>query len=233
MSMHMRDDDVAAIGLLDEPIRRRLYDWVVSRGEPVGRDEASRSLGITRSLAAFHLDRLTEAGLLDAGYRRLTGRSGPGAGRPARIYWRAQRELAVSLPARRYERVAELFAGALETLGGGVPPTPLLESASKLGEELGRGGDGRSAVARRLSRALEQAGYEPRPDDDGTIRLRNCPFDVLAERHRSLVCGTNLAMAEGIVKGAQAAQYRPVLEPQPGFCCVAFVRSPSVADAAD
>src|SRR3954471_10756756 len=84
--------DVAAVALLDEPVRRRLYDWVVAQGHPVGREEAARALGIKRPLAAFHLDRLTEAGLLDAGYERLTGRMGPGAGRPARVYTRGRRD---------------------------------------------------------------------------------------------------------------------------------------------
>ena len=109
-------DDLAAIGLLDEPVRRRLYDWVVGQPEPVGREAAARAVGVSRAIATFHLDKLAEAGLLDSSYRRLTGRSGPGAGRPARVYLRASREFSVSLPERRYARAADLFAAALHAV---------------------------------------------------------------------------------------------------------------------
>ena len=109
-----KHDDFGAVSLLDEPARRRLYGWVVAQARPVGREEAAKAVKITRSLATFHLDRLAEAGLLEAGYRRLSGKVGPGAGRPARVYWRAAREFNVSLPDRRYDRAAGLFASALE-----------------------------------------------------------------------------------------------------------------------
>jgi predicted ArsR family transcriptional regulator len=217
-------DDLAAIGLLDEPIRRRLYDWVVAQPEPVGREAAARAVGVSRAIATFHLDKLAEAGLLDSSYRRLTGRVGPGAGRPARVYWRASREFSVSLPDRRYARAADLFASALERLGDGGPPPVLVDAAHEAGARLGstsRRGSGRT----RLTRALEGGGYEPITDRFGTIRLRNCPFDALTDAHRPLVCGTNLALARGIVSGIGAAGLEPVLDPQPGFCCVAFVPS--------
>ncbi len=217
-----RDQDLAALGLLDEPIRRDLYDWVVAQGRPVGREEAAKALEISRPLATFHLDRLTRAGLLEGGYRRLTGRVGPGAGRPARVYWRADREFSVTLPDRHYERAAQLFASALEKVGEGSLPVPLQDAARELGEKLGNASR-RTVAAKRLAAALEAGGYEPVTDDTGTIRLRNCPFDALAQAHRPLVCGTNLALAEGMTSGAGATELQPVLDPQPGFCCVAFV----------
>ncbi len=225
-----RDEDLAAVGLLDEPVRRRLYEWVIAQGRAVGREEAANALGITRSLAAFHLDRLTEAGLLEAGYQRLTGRVGPGAGRPARIYRRSSREFSVSLPERRYSLAADLFATALEDIGGGEVPAALADAAHIAGEQLGRTGS-RASAGGRLTAALTAAGYEPHADNDGTIRLLNCPFDALAQQHRPLVCGANLSLAEGICAGARASEFQPVLDPQPGFCCVAFVRGAG-ADAA-
>ncbi|MGH2379656.1 MAG: helix-turn-helix transcriptional regulator [Candidatus Limnocylindria bacterium] len=217
-----RDQDLAALGMLDEPVRRDLYDWVVAQARPVGREEAARALNITRALATFHLDRLAAVGLLEGGYRRLTGRVGPGAGRPARVYWRAGREFSVTLPVRRYERAARLFASALENLGDGSLPAPLHDAARKLGEELGTTSR-RRAASKRLNAALEAGDYEPMTDETGTIRLRNCPFDALVDTHRPLVCGTNLAVAEGIAAGAGASDVRAVLDPQPGMCCVAFV----------
>lgn len=219
-----RDDDLGAVSLLDEPVRRRLYDWIVAQVRPVGREEAAKAVGVTRALAAFHLDKLAAAGLLDAGYRRLSGRTGPGAGRPARVYSRASGEFSVSLPERKYERAAQLFASALETMGDGPVPGPLRAAAHELGESIGSQAASRIA-SKRLVAALEAGGYEPQLDDTRTIRLRNCPFDALAQRHRSLVCGTNLALAEGITRGAGADEWQPVLDPQPGYCCVTFLPS--------
>jgi len=220
-----RDDTFAAIGLLDEPVRRALYDWVVAQSRPVGREEASKALRITHALATFHLDRLAGGGLLEAGYQRLSGKTGPGAGRPARVYWRADREISVALPDRRYERAAKLFAAALESLGDEAVPAPLEAAARHLGEELGAGSRRRAPEGRLIS-ALEAGGYEPFLEETGTIRLRNCPFDSLVDRFRPLVCGTNLAMAEGIVDGAEVSDRQAVLDPQPGYCCVAFIPKP-------
>jgi len=215
-------EDLAAVALLQEPIRRRLYEWVIDQPQPVGRDAAASAVGINRSLAAFHLDRLTEAGLLKASYRRLSGRSGPGAGRPARVYERCDRTVEVSLPNRRYERAADLFAIALEQIGGDGPPAALCRAAAQLGEDMATSTGGSEGEACLLS-ALREGGYQPTVGADGAIRLRNCPFDALVDEHRPLVCGTNLSLAQGLVRGAGATGYLPVLDQQPGYCCVAFV----------
>jgi predicted ArsR family transcriptional regulator len=215
-----RDRNLSALSLLDEPVRRRLFDWVNDQARSVGREEASRALGISRPLATFHLDKLADAGLLESGYQRLTGRTGPGAGRPARVYWRSRREFNVNVPERNYERAAELFATALEAHTGGLP-TPLRQAAQELGENLGEHEHARSST-RRLMAALEAGGYEPQVDESGAIRLLNCPFHALVEEHRPLVCGTNLALAEGITRGVGATDMVPVLDSQPGYCCVSF-----------
>jgi predicted ArsR family transcriptional regulator len=224
-----KHDDVGAVSLLDEPVRRRLYDWVVAQDRPVGREEAARAVKITRSLATFHLDRLADAGLLEAGYRRLSGKVGPGAGRPARVYWRAAREFNVSLPDRRYDRAAGLFASALERMPGESIPSALEAAARELGEKLGSDSR-RGSPTTRLTAALEAGGYEPVTDQSGTIRLRNCPFHALIESHRTLVCGANLAMAEGIARGSGITGLHPVLESQPGYCCVVFAPDADVPD---
>ena len=221
-----RAEDLSALRLLDEPARRRLYDWVAGQDEPVGREQAAAATGISRALATFHLDKLTDAGLLEASYRRLTGRVGPGAGRPARVYWRAEREFSVNLPARRYGRAADLFAIALERIGGGGPPVELRDAAAEMGRSLAAGIRSRSGRT-RLLRALENGGYEPMTDVYGTIRLRNCPFDALTDAHRPLVCGTNLALAQGLAAGAGATDLEPSIDPSPGFCCVAFRAQPA------
>lgn len=225
-------EDLAAIASLDEPARRALYEWVAASGRAVGRDEAAEAVGVTRALAAFHLDRLVRDGLLVPEYRRLTGRTGPGAGRPAKLYRRADREVSVSLPERRYDTAALLFAETLERLGSGPdegPPDALRHAAHELGEEAGEAastaaGRPRSRSGRRAAvmTALRDRGYEPFADDEGDIRLRNCPYHALVEEHRPLVCGMNLAMVDGVVEGAGETGLTARLDTQPGLCCVAI-----------
>ncbi len=241
--------DLASLSSLDDPVRRRLYEVVCERAEPVGRDEAAAAAGVGRALGVYHLDKLVEAGLLTASYQRPPGRSGPGAGRPAKLYMRSDREFAVTVPPREYELAARLLVQAVEADPGGNSRAALLEAARRLGAELGgrfRPGDpdrsgvadrtgvaSRAAVAGRagvaelngvadLDEALAAHGYEPRSGEDGVIRLRNCPFHQLAEHHRDVVCGMNLGLIEGIVAGLGAEGLRPVLDPQPGHCCVAI-----------
>ena len=241
--------DLASLSSLDDPVRRRLYEVVCERAEPVGRDEAAAAAGVGRALAVYHLDKLVEAGLLTASYQRPPGRSGPGAGRPAKLYMRSDREFAVTVPPREYELAARLLVQAVESDPSGNSRAALLEAARRLGAELGgrfRPGDadrsgvadrtgiaGRAAVAGRagiaeldgvadLDEALAEHGYEPRSGEDGVIRLRNCPFHRLAEHHRDVVCGMNLGLIEGILAGLGAEGLRPVLDPQPGHCCVAI-----------
>jgi predicted ArsR family transcriptional regulator len=229
MSSFTDPTDIAAVALLDEPVRHAVYDWVVAQARPVGREETARALRITRALATFHLDRLAAAGLLDADYRRLNERTGPGAGRPARVYWRADTDVAVSLPPRRYDLAADTLARALE-----ADPDAAARSVRAAGHEAGRamGAEARRGSrvrdpARRLGSALAAHGYEPAaPDESGMIRLRNCPYDAIVEEHRPLVCSMNLAMAEGLTEAIAAdGAYRPVLDLQPGSCCVTFVPS--------
>jgi predicted ArsR family transcriptional regulator len=221
-------DDIEAVALLDEPARRALFEWVVGQGRPVGRDEAAAGTGVSRALAAFHLDRLAAAGLLTTEYRRLSGRTGPGAGRPAKLYARAERDVRVSLPERRYDIAADIMADALEATSEDGPPEPLRAAAHRMGEELGSAA--KAAAGRRPSRTARRAalvdtlaerGYEPR-ELHGTVRLQNCPFHALVDDHRDLVCGMNLALAEGILDGLGDEKAHARLDRQPGLCCVAF-----------
>jgi len=129
---------LAAVCGLDDPVRRRLYEYVSSRGEPVGRDQAAAATGIGRPLAAYHLDRLVRLGLLTAGYQRMSGRQGPGAGRPAKVYARSQTEFAVTLPPREYELAARLLVEAVEADPTGSARARLRLAARQHGAELGR-----------------------------------------------------------------------------------------------
>ena len=219
---------ISAIAALNEPIRRALYSYVVERPYSVGRDEAAEAVGITRELAAFHLDKLLEEGLLDVEYRRLSGRSGPGAGRPAKLYHPSRRQVQVTLPERRYELAAQLMAEALEEKGSD-PAAALEGAARRFGESLGA--EARRHLGRRPSQTrlldtacvvLREQGFEP-IRTEAEIRLRNCPFESVAKEHIAVVCGMNLALAEGLVSGLGARGVDVRLDPMPGSCCVAFV----------
>jgi predicted ArsR family transcriptional regulator len=221
--------DIQAIALLDEPVRRALYDTVVGASRPLSRDEAASAAGISRALAAFHLDKLARAGLLDVEYRRLSGRVGPGAGRPSKLYRRGSREMGVSLPGRDYAVPAQLLATAMEQLTGPTPPDALRSAAHALGEDIGAAARKRSGPRpsrRRLRAALEETlearGYEPAETPSGEIRMHNCPFHALVEDHRDLVCNMNLALADGILDGLGEDRLSARLDPQPGQCCVAI-----------
>ena len=210
------DVDLAAVAALQEPIRRRIYDFVVRRGGETGRDETAEALRIPRATAAFHLDRLVRSGLLEVSFQRLTGRSGPGAGRPAKLYHRSDREVAVSLPQRRYDFAARLLAAALEEAErrGTAPSTVLAELARGRGERLGR-----QAVGKPLLQVLEDYGFEPRVDDDRVL-LGNCPFHALVGEHAELVCGMNLELLTGLLAGLAASGVAARPTPDPGGCCV-------------
>ena len=213
------DRSLERLAVLAEPVRRRLYRYVAERPHAVGRDEAATSVGISRALAAFHLDRLVEGGLLVAEYRRLTGRTGPGAGRPAKLYRRADADVEVSLPPRDYRLAAGVFAEALD--GTADVAAVARERGRALGSAA-RSRTDRDADGRTLQAVLVEAGYEPFRDAAGEIRLANCPFHALAARHRSLTCGMNLALLEGVLEGIGAPDVSARLDPQPGRCCVAL-----------
>lgn len=207
-----------ALASLEDPTRRRLYELVAASREPVTRDQAASALGLDRSLAAYHLDRLVAEGLLTASFARPPGRGGPGAGRPAKRYAPAQEELAVTVPARDYRLVAELLARAAEADGSGAVAAALRDAAVAVGREraAGRSGGGTEA----LLDVLAQQGFAPFRDD-GVVRLGNCPFHQLAREHTELVCGMNLALLSGVVEVlAPAARTR--LDPAPDRCCVAI-----------
>ncbi len=208
---------LAAIGLLREPVRRALYDYVASRDGEVSRNEAAEAVGVQRGLAAFHLDKLVDGGLLEATFRRLGERRGPGAGRPAKLYRRAAKEVAASLPPRAYQAAAHLLAEAVEQAGA---EPELYAAARRHGEASGRRlAAGRQGPTTEL--ALAALGYEPYQDAEA-LRLRNCPFSTLSREFPVVTCGMSLALIEGLLAGLGATGVSAAMDPAPGRCCVAI-----------
>lgn len=184
----------------------------------MSRNEAAEGAGIGRTLAAFHLDKLVDAGLLVTESRRLTGRSGPGAGRPAKLYRRSGAEHHVSVPARDYRTAADLLA---EVADGARLDVELRAAAAREGRAA-RGAAGPIENLDAVRAVLSARGYEPRTDG-AVLRLVNCPFHVLSERHPALICGMNLALLEGLVEDTDGVRVR--MDPRPGMCCVAVEAS--------
>jgi predicted ArsR family transcriptional regulator len=221
-----------SIASLAEPVRQTLYRFVVERSQPVSREQAASGVGVAHHVAKFHLDKLEEDGLLEVEYSRPAGRTGPGAGRPAKFYRRASGDIAVSLPERRYELPGRLMAEAITaSTASGEPVSVTLQAAAHAtGERIGQqaaqlageraGGD---ELVAAVCGVLETEGYEPRAAAD-RITLSNCPFYGLARDYTDLVCGMNLNLMHGLVEnlGDEALQAR--LDPAAGRCCVTLTR---------
>src|SRR5829696_832641 len=187
------DQQLTGLAGLGDPIRRALYRYVADRGVPISREEAAQAAGISRPLAAYHLDKLVDDGLLEPRYHHRGGRRGPGAGRPTKHYVRADRQLELGPKA-----------------ASGAAPD----------------GDPDQVLA-AVRQALAARGYEPYDGPDGTIRLRNCPFDRIAAQHRQVVCGANHAMLQALTDqlDGDPGTVRAVLDLQPGRCCVTLTRA--------
>lgn len=227
-----------ALGALADDLRRQMYLYIRSQGRPISRDEAAGAVGISRKLAAFHLDKLVDKGLLKAHYARLTGRTGPGAGRPSKLYEPSEQEVSLSIPHRSYDFVGGILIDALESRR---PAESARDAARRVAWDTG------VKVGRRIRRekrsrpsnaphsmeaardALEECGYEPYNEADGDLRLRNCPFHTLAQKSPELICGINQAWLDGLLKGLGSETVEALLDPRPNECCVRLTRTRDVA----
>jgi predicted ArsR family transcriptional regulator len=229
MTSDQASADVAAVASLDEPTRRRIYDHVSAQRLPVSRDDVADALGAPRRTAAFHLDRLAELGLLSVSFARRSGRSGPGAGRPAKLYQRCAGELSVSLPPRQYDLAGRILAGALDqSQRTGEPPREVLDRrardfgramAREQSEPCSAPWQSEQGDATVLMSLLQVHGFEPQVAGCDII-LYNCPFHALAQEHTELVCGMNLHLLKGVLEGLGQTGIRACLDPGPSRCCV-------------
>jgi predicted ArsR family transcriptional regulator len=216
--------DAAGIGALADPVRRRLYQFVCSQPGLVSRDQAADAVGIAHHQAKFHLDRLTAEGLLESDYARVSGRSGPGAGRTSKLYRRARRDIAVSLPQREYELAGRLMATAIaRSADTGEPVAEVLNRvAREYGHTMVVGSvppKDAGAALQRTVRVLRRYGYEPR-FSDSEVELANCPFHALAQEQTELACNMNHALITGVADAL--APHGPDARLCPGRdrCCV-------------
>jgi predicted ArsR family transcriptional regulator len=228
-------DRLARVAALGEPLRRGIYLFVASEPEAVSRDQAAERFGVSRAVAAFHLDKLADLGLLDVEFKRPPGRGGPGAGRPAKLYRASAREVSFSFPPREYELAGKLLAEAVSVSArDGVPVEEALNNTARtVGHTLGRRGleeAGEAVSTQALVDAacavLSSCAYEPHDEGDRVVLL-NCPFHALAQQYRDLVCGMNLALMTGLTEELDGAGLEARLDPHPGECCVRLIRQTS------
>jgi predicted ArsR family transcriptional regulator len=206
------DPSIRAVAALADELRRGMYAFIRAARRPVTRDEAAASVGISRKLAAFHLDKLVEAGVLSARYQAAGVRK---VGRAPKVYEPSGLDIRISIPPRQHDLLAEVLLGGV--LGAG-------DSAREAGAaERERVRPGRLGAERGLTLAsgvLARHGFEPARETPTCVRLRNCPFHPLAEQATDLVCGLNHAFLGGLVAGLEADAVQAVLDPRPGECCV-------------
>jgi predicted ArsR family transcriptional regulator len=226
---------MAAIALLADELRQRLYRFIADQPGPVTRDEAAAAVGISRKLAAFHLDKLVSAGLLETTTPDPASRR-PGPGRAPKAYRPAAAEIAVSVPQRRYDLLGDLLTQAIVADG---PASGARRAAHQLARDRGQALGERVRAQRRLGRLgperaltvigelLGACGYAPaRAPTQLRLVLRNCPFRQLAHRAPELVCGLNQDFLAGLLAGLRASRIEAVLQPDPTRCCV-LVQGPT------
>jgi predicted ArsR family transcriptional regulator len=201
--------------------RRALYDYVRRQGRPVGREEAAEATAMSRGLAAFHLDKLVDAGLLGARYEAPSGQR-RGRGRTPKVYEAVGDGLSVTIPERRYELIAEILAEAVDE-----GREPAKDAAADVARRRGREFGARLLLSGAgLIEALGGLGFEPQTET-GKVVLHNCPFHALATQHTALVCGLNLHFVAGVADGMGATAVEARLAPRPDACCVELLRPPT------
>lgn len=211
---------LSALAAISDPARRSLFDFVSHTSEPVSRDQAAVALEMPRATAAFHLDRLVDEGVLEVQFKRLSGKTGPGSGRPSKLYSLSHEDLEVSIPQRHYELAGELLASAVEEAdrSGEAVREVLSRVAIETGRKIG-------AEAGSLQVALENTGYEPCDDNNGGMLLTNCPFHRLATSHTDVICQANLGLLQGVADGAQDCEHAIIFDPSANHCCVRIARA--------
>ena len=230
------DRDIAGIAALADPVRAMLYAYLGRRPRSASREEVAKETGLAHHIVKFNLDRMVAEGLLSVEYRRPAGRSGPGAGRPAKLYRRSEREFSVSVPARRYELAAGVLANAIrhsQESGTGIDEAVQI-TASDAGYTLGRTAAERAGedagpveIRATILDVLNEYGYATRHDEvpeGGTVvRFGNCPFAGLLRDCAGLICKMSHDLVTGMLEATEVSGYGARMAvPAPGDCCVSL-----------
>ena len=226
------DRAATSVASLGDDLRRRIYLFVKDAGRRVSREETAEAVGISRKLAAFHLDKLVDRGLLTASFARPRGTGGPGAGRTSKLYERSDIEIDLQIPERNHRLLGTMLLRGIEAQREGESTNEAVRRAAyetglELGETIKRERrlrpPGPERTLSTASDVLADLGFEPSTDELGRLALRNCPFRPLSDRSRETVCGMNRRFAEGFLRGVGSERVTAELEATEGECCVKLV----------
>lgn len=219
-------ESIDAIGLLTEPARYQVYRCVIEAEDPPSRDEVAQRTGLGVGVVKFHLEKLAAAGLLVTEFHKPVERRGPGSGRPTKRYKRSPVHQSVDLPPREFGLLSRVLVEAIVQSARTGEPTTLVAHrvAAETGYRLAYRSEGPTTTPQILG-VLGSIGYEPR-EAHHAVTLANCPFHEAAETERDLVCGLNLALVSGILRGANCTSAQAALAPEPGRCCVSISLEP-------
>ena len=226
MSPHDSDASIRAVAALEDRLRRGMYAYIRQASRPVSRDEAAGAVGISRKLAAFHLDKLVEAGVLSAHYAPLSGIRK--VGRTPKVYEPSSLDIRVNFPQRQHELLAAILLDAVLADSDESARATAVRVARDSGAALGRAERQRSKPGRLgTERALTLAaqvltghGFTPRREAPDRVQLRDCPFHPLTTTAPGFVCEVNRSFCSGVLTGLEADTVAAVLEPHAGGCCV-------------
>jgi predicted ArsR family transcriptional regulator len=186
-----------------DPGLRAALLFARSQAEPITADDAAAALEVHRNVARGRLDRLAAAGLLEVTRERRTGRSGPGAGRPAKVYRVAPELEAIEFPPRHFD---ELVAALVEEL----PESALRRAGAQFGRQLAMAAGLRPVrdLVRGLGRAcaaVRSLGYQASlvsvEGDRAVISTPTCPLRPLVAR-RPETAEIDRGMWAGLVERA-------------------------------
>lgn len=212
---------LAAVASLGDPVRKQLFELLRDSDHALSRDDCAAALGLPKSTIRAHLDRLTGDNLLCVEFRKVGGRTGPGSGRPTKLYRVAVGEVAASVPARHYDLAAQLLAAAVQrSIDTAVGVEEALATvAYEAGKRMG-------AEAGSMAAVLENTGYAPQSDGEGGTIMANCPFHRLAREHTGVVCSLNGSLLTGALAGCGDRCHDVVPDEEMSHCCARLVPKP-------
>ena len=218
--------DIAAS--LGDPTRRGIDVSVRESAEPSTATQIAELFDIHPNVARHHLDRLASDGYLRVTRQRPPGKTGPGAGRPAKCYEATAKEIAIQFPPRRHELLSELLLRVVER----VAPEDGPQIAEEIGLEYGRElaaqvgmpeEAGFESAVTAVARAMLGVGFEMQAlPDDRRLLTSHCPFGSTAAAHPELVCKLDQGIVRGLMERLHPHGLPVVVTPHddPGQHCV-------------
>lgn len=206
---------------LGDPTRRAVYIAIRESTGPMSTAGIAELFDIHPNVARHHLDKLAADGYLDVTHRRPNGRTGPGAGRPAKYYAVSSKQIDVHFPTHRHDVLSDMLVRIIDR----IAPDNIREVAEQVGTEVGRelAGEigspedtGYEGAVKAVVRAMTGIGFGVSSDVAGQrLLMSHCPFGDTAAAHPEVVCSLDRGMVRGLMGSLEHA-CEPVLHPAAG-----------------